>query len=442
MLKVFTNYFRSSLKRKRQAWYLYDWANSAYSTTVITLFLGPFLTELAKSVSKNNLVSIFGVLVPAGSIFPYSISISVLLQAFFLPLVGAIADYTKYKNLLLALFTFIGAVSTILFFVISGNIFLFGAVLLIISNVSFGASVVIYNSLLNEISTVNEREEVSSKGWAVGYIGGGLLLIFNLLIFTNNQSLGISQDFSVRLNIALAGIWWGLFSLPVIFAFSNSKKANKGNTGNFSKKIFANSFKQLIGTFKDAKNYPITLMFLLAYLFYNDGVQSVISLSSQFGQEELHLNMLFLTIVILVVQFVAAFGAILFLKLSKMFSEKKSILIAITIWIFIIIYAFGFLKGQTDFFILAMCIAIVMGGIQSISRSLYSKLIPQSKESEYFSIYEISEKGTSWLGPFAFGLTYQLTFSYRFAILSLLIFFLIGGLILFFTKVNPSKELI
>ncbi len=439
MLKVFTNYFRSSLKRKRRSWYLYDWANSAYSTTVITLFLGPFLTELAKSVSKNNLVQIFGIPFPAGSIFPYSISISVLLQAFLLPLVGAIADYTKYKNLLLALFTFIGAVATVLFFIISGNIFLLGAVLLIISNVSFGASVVIYNSLLNEISTVDEREEVSSKGWAVGYIGGGLLLIFNLLIFTNNQSLGISQNLSVRLNIALAGIWWGLFSLPVIFAFSNPKKSNKEK---FSNKIFANSFKQLIGTFKDAKNYPITLMFLLAYLFYNDGVQSVISLSSQFGQEELHLSMLFLTIVILSVQFVAAFGAILFLKLSKMFSEKNSILIAIIVWVFILIYAFGFLKGQTDFFILAMCIAIVMGGIQSISRSLYSKLIPQNKESEYFSIYEISEKGTSWLGPFAFGLTYQLTLSYRFAILSLLIFFLIGGLILFFTKVNQSKELI
>jgi UMF1 family MFS transporter len=197
--------------------------------------------------------------------------------------------------------------------------------------------------------------------------------------------------------------------------------------------------KQLFITIKDAKNHPITLSFLIAYLFYNDGVQSVISLASQFGQEELKLSLSFLTIVILTVQFVAAFGAILFLNISSKFGEKQSIMFAIIVWMFILIYCFQFLSGATDFLIIAIIIAIVMGGIQAISRSLYSKLIPANKEAEYFSFYEISEKGSSWIGTMVFGLVYQMTLSYRLAILSLLIFFVIGGIILFFTKIRKNR---
>ncbi|OGU57282.1 MAG: hypothetical protein A2X64_10760 [Ignavibacteria bacterium GWF2_33_9] len=420
------------LRKKRISWYLYDWANSAYSTTVITLFLGPFLTTLAKSANETGMINFFGFIVPAGSIFPYSVSLSVILQAIFLPFIGSIADRIRFKNLFLALFVLVGAFATVLFFFINEQLVLFASLLLIISNVAFGASIVIYNSYLVEIANESEREEVSSKGWAIGYLGGGILLVINILILLNNDFIGISKDFAVRLNIAMAGVWWGLFSIPAILKFMPKFDSKKS----YSPKKDENFIKQFINTLKDVKKHPTALLFLIAYLFYNDGVQSVISLSSQFGQEELKLSLTFLTIVILIVQFVAAFGSMLFFKISRKLGEKNSILLAIFIWIFLVFYAFAILKGAVDFLILAIIIAIVMGGTQSLSRSLYSKLIPKSKEAEYFSFYEISEKGSSWIGPLLFGLIYQLTLSYRLAILSLMFFFIIGGLILFFTKIN------
>jgi UMF1 family MFS transporter len=426
----------ADLKKKRNSWYLYDWANSAYSTTVITLFLGPYLTTLAKLSSTSGNLNILGLEIPAGSIFPYSVSLSVILQALLLPYIGALADNFKNKNYLLGLFVIIGSLFTLSFFFLSPELVLFGAFSLIISNVAFGASIVISNSFLNQLATENEREKVSSRGWAIGYLGGGILLVLNLLIYSYFDLLNITQDLAIRINLASAGIWWALFSIPAFRQLRNFGSPINSING---ERIVRKPLKQLFITIKDAKNHPITLSFLIAYLFYNDGVQSVISLASQFGQEELKLSLSFLTIVILTVQFVAAFGAILFLNISSKFGEKQSIMFAIIVWMFILIYCFQFLSGATDFLIIAIIIAIVMGGIQAISRSLYSKLIPANKEAEYFSFYEISEKGSSWIGTMVFGLVYQMTLSYRLAILSLLIFFVIGGIILFFTKIRKNR---
>lgn len=421
--------FNQLFTNKLYSWYLYDWANSAYSTTVITLFLGPYLTSLAKSEEYGGLVTFFGFSVPSGSIFPYAISISVVLQALLLPIIGAFTDYFAKKNLLLGLFTTIGALSTISF-LFELN-YILASIMLIISNVAFGSAIVIYNSFLNQISTESERKRVSSVGWSIGYLGGGLLLVINLLIFQNFETLGLTKGFSVRLNIALAGFWWAVFALPAII----NLRFNQHQAGNSKVlSIMLLTFKQLKQTFRMILQNRVALMFLIAYLLYNDGVQSVISLSSLFGQEELNLSIEFLTIVILVVQFFAAFGALLFNKIADFIGEKKTLLFMILIWIFILLYAFLLLRNEYDFFSLALFIAMVMGGIQAISRSVFSKLIEKGKEAEYFSLYEISEKGTSWMGPFLFGLTYQLTGSYRFAILSLALFFVIGGIILFLTK--------
>ncbi|HRS01034.1 MAG TPA: MFS transporter [Bacteroidota bacterium] len=429
-----------SSKKELTSWYLYDWANSAYSTTVITLFLGPYLTTIAKDAQVNGLVNFFGFSIPAGSIFPYSITISVILQVLILPIIGGIADYSRRKKSLLGIFAISGAILTTLFFFLDDGLYIYGSILLIFSNLFFGCSIIVYNSFLNDISSYSERERVSSKGWATGYVGGGLLLILNLILFLFHNNFGLTNSLAVRINLASAGVWWGLFSIPsLIYLKSNPSKANYKKMP-FSYAI-SGSFKSIIATFKDAKNYPMALLFLLAYLFYNDGVQSVITLSSLFGQEELGLELTFLTIVILVVQFVAALGSMIFYWATKKLGEKNTLVICIVLWCCVIFYAFAFLSGKIDFFILAIIIALLMGGTQAISRSLYSKLIPIGKEAEYFSIYEISEKGTSWLGPFAFGLIFQLTRSYRFAILSLLIFFVVGGIILVFSKIRLNNQL-
>lgn len=423
------------LSNKLYSWYLYDWANSAYSTTVITLFLGPYLTSLAKSGEINGLISLFGIPIPAGSIFPYTISISVILQALLLPLIGAFTDYFPKKNILLGIFTFIGAISTIAF--LNELNYLLAAIMLIISNFSFGAAIVIYNSFLNQVSNEDDRKRVSSIGWAVGYLGGGLLLVINLLIFQNYELLGITKGFSVRINIALAGVWWAIFALPAII---NLKFQNNSIIKSKISSIFFSTLKQLKETFREILRNRIALMFLIAFLLYNDGVQAVISLSSLFGQEELKLGIEFLTIVILVVQFFAAFGALMFNKIADWIGEKRTLLYMIVIWILILLYAYLLLNNAYDFFTLALFIALVMGGIQAISRSVYSKLIPQGREAEFFSFYEISEKGTSWMGPFLFGLIYQITNSYRYAILSLALFFVLGGIILLLTKIEKNLK--
>lgn len=423
--------FNQLLTNKLYSWYLYDWANSSYSTTVITLFLGPYLTSLAKAKEYEGLVNFFGLSIPSGSVFPYAISVSVILQALLLPIIGAFTDYFEKKNILLGLFTLIGASSTIAFlFEIDYSI---ASLFLIISNVAFGSAIVIYNSFLNQISNESERKRVSSIGWAIGYLGGGSLLVINLLIFQNFEILGLTKSFSVRLNIALAGFWWAIFALPAII----NLRFNQFNTQNSKiTNILLDTYKHLKHTTKLILRNRIALMFLLAYLLYNDGVQAVISLSSLFGQEELGLGIEFLTIVILVVQFFAAFGALMFNKVADYIGEKRTLLLMMLIWLLILIYAFLLLNNAYDFFSLALFIALVMGGIQAISRSVFSKLIEQGKEAEYFSFYEISEKGTSWMGPFLFGLTYQLTGSYRFAILSLALFFVLGGILLLLTKIE------
>lgn len=433
-----------STKRELRSWYLYDWANSSYSTTVITLFLGPYLTTIAENAQVDGIVNFFGFPIPAGSVFPYSITISVILQALVLPIIGGIADYSKRKKTLLGIFALSGAILTTLFFFLADGKYIYGALLLIFSNLFFGCSIVIYNSFLNDISSFTDREKVSSKGWATGYLGGGLLLVLNLLLFLFHNNLGISNSLAVRINLASAGVWWGLFSIPALLFLKNKSSQNEYENRNVSiSKSITGSLNKISATFRDAKNYPMALMFLLAYLFYNDGVQSVITLSSLFGQQELGLELTFLTIVILAVQFVAAFGSILYYWVTRKLGEKNTLVISIFIWCCVIFYAFAFLTGKIDFFILAMIIALLMGGTQAISRSLFSKLIPQDKEAEYFSIYEISEKGTSWLGPLAFGLVFQITHSYRIAILSLLLFFIIGGTILLFSKIrlNNNREI-
>lgn len=429
---------KDAQKRERLGWYFYDWANSAFPTTVITVFLGPYLTTIANNSARNGLIDVYGFQVASGSYYPYLVSLSVLLQVIFLPLVGSIADKTKAKKIILGISAYVGAIATIMLYFLQGDKYIFGGWMFVIANIGYGSSVVVYNSILNDISTINERDEVSSKGWAFGYIGGGLLLLFNLILFLQADSLNISKSDSVRICLASAGLWWAIFTIfPLVWIRKYNVQIDHQNK---IKNFFSGGFLQFKTTLINAKKYPRTLFFLIAYLMYNDGVQAVIALSAQFGQEELGLEMSFLTLVILVVQFVAFGGALSFGKLAQKIGTKNSLVINIVIWIGAIIFAFAFLHGKYEFFVLGIVIGLVMGGTQALSRSLFSKIIPKNQEAEYFSLYEISERGTSWMAPFIFGLVYQITSSYRFAILSLLVFFIVGLYLLLRVKVEKAIQ--
>ena len=423
--------------KERIGWYMYDWANSAFYTTVITVFLGPYLTAIASNASdKVGYIYPLGIPVFHGSYFAYVVSLSVLLQVFILPLLGSIADYSKSKKFLLILFAYIGSLATASLFFVQGNDYILGGILFIVANLSFGISVVMYNAFLNDISNSKNVDLISSIGWSIGYLGGGLLLLINLILFSNSKTFNISEVMAVRICLCSAGLWWGLFTIfPAIWLKSreNIIKLPKDKT------YFSIGFKKFFETLKSLKKYPLTLYFLIAYLLYNDGVQTVIVVASQFGKEEIGLKIATLTQVILIVQFVAFFGGLFFNKLAKISSAKISIIITLIIWTIAIIFSYKFLANEMQFYCLGITIGFIMGGTQALSRSIFSQLIPIGKEAEYFSLYEISDKGTSWLGPLLFGLALQYSTSYRLAILSLIIFFIIGLVMLLKFNFKEAK---
>jgi UMF1 family MFS transporter len=414
--------------RERAGWYVYDWANSAFSTTVVTVFLGPYLTTITRAAADaGGFVYPLGLPVQAGAFFPYMVSLSVLLQVLCLPLFGAIADYSGRKRALLALATYLGALATAGLALVQGTAYLLGGLLFVIANLCFGAAIVFYNAFLPEIAGPDQRDAVSSTGWATGYLGGGLLLGLNLLFFSQAGALGLTPGETVRLSFLSAALWWGGFALITLATVRGRQPARPLPPGEHYLTV---GLRQLLGTLRRARAYPQTLLFLVAYLLYNDGIETVISLSAQFGQEELGLSVGTLTSVILMVQFIAFAGALGFNAVARRAGARRTVMLTLVIWAGALAYAYAALRTTLDFYLLAAVIALVLGGSQALSRSLYSLMIPRGQEAEYFGLYEISDKGTSWLGPLLYGLALQFTGNYRAAILSIVVFFIAGLLLL------------
>lgn len=428
---------RQARRREQRGWYFYDWANSAFPTTVVAVFLGPYLTALTENAAgASGFVYLLGIPVRAGSFFPYVLSLSVLLQVLLLPIIGAVADRTQRKKQLLALFAYIGAVATMGLYLAQGSAYLLGGLLFLVANLAFGASVVVYNAFLPEIAEPEERDRVSSRGWALGYLGGGMLLAANLALFTAHESLGLSEGHAVRISLLSAGAWWALFALIPLKTLQSRRPAHPSEQG---VTVVSASFRQLFSTLRAARAYPQTLLFLAAYLLYNDGIQTVIALAATYGAEELELEQSTLISAILMVQFVAFLGALLLGAFARLFGAKRVVLASLVLWTAVVGVGY-FLEARAalQFYLLAAFIGIVLGGTQALSRSLFSHMIPLGQEAEYFSLYEISERGTSWLGTLIFGLTLQLTGSYRSALVSLVVFFVAGFALLAVVNVRRA----
>lgn len=428
-------------------WAMYDWANSAFSTTVGTVFLGPFVASLARAAAAGNAtVSFFGIPVAPDSFLPYCISISVGLQVLFLPILGAIADYSHLRKRMMQLFATIGAVMTMAMFLVTGPTWWLGGVLFVFANLSFGASMVFYNSYLPDIASEDQRDSVSSFGWAMGYLGGGLLLLLNLILYQFRKSI-FGDDpgsLAVRINLASAGVWWLGWSL---WTFATLKPRHAVKALPAGENYLTIGFKQLAQTFREAKHYPHTLRFLLAYLLYNDGIQTVIAVTAIFAaapllQGGLEIEQGSLILIILMIQFVAFFGAMGFGWLARRLGTVRALIASLILWTGVVIYAYFGLRGETlilglpqrvfEFWLLGAAVALVMGGSQALSRSLFAQMIPPGKEAEFFAIYEVSERGTSWTGPLVFGLANQIFGSLRPALLSLIIYFVFGLVMLLF----------
>ena len=419
-------------RREQMGWYFYDWANSAFSTTVGAVFLGPYVSSLTEQAAgPDGLVRLLGIPIAPYSLVSYCITISVILQVLFLPILGAIADYSNLRKRLMQIFAVSGSVTTMFMFFVSAQTWWLGCLLFIVANLCFGAAIVFYNAFLPDIAEPDERDRVSSVGWALGYLGGGILLTLNLILFLMRDTIGIDSGMAVRINLFSAGLWWFGWSFVtwrLLRSRDIAKALKPGET------YLSTGLKQLWATFKETAKYPHTIRFLLAYLLYNDGIQTVFASAAVFAAAPLVRGGLgieqgMLTQVILMIQFVAFGGALLFGRIAIRIGAKRALIIGLVIWTVVVIYAYLGLRGESrflQFWILGAFIALVMGGTQAVSRSLFANMIPPGKEAEFFSIYEVSERGTSWLGPLAFGLVNQLSGSLRPAIASIILFFVVG----------------
>jgi MFS transporter, UMF1 family len=305
--------------------------------------------------------------------------------------------------------------------------------------VCLGAAQVVYDSLLCRIASPDDRDKVSSRGWALGYLGGGLLLAINLVL-VQMLPFGLDTETVVRISLLSAGLWWAGFTLIPVLGMWNLRGVERPEVARDAG-VVGGSLRQLRDTFTELRSYPQTMLFLLAYLFFNDGIQTVIGSSSLYGAEELNFTQAQLITTILLVQFVAFGGALLFGRLAARIGAWRSVLWSLGLWTVAVTLAF-FVPEKAFFAFLALgvLIGIVLGGSQALARSLYSQLIPRNREAEFFSLYQAMERGTSWFGTLTFGIVHQLTDSYRWAIVALIVFFVLGGALL--SRVNVRQGII
>ena len=431
-------------RREILGWLTYDWANSAFYTTVVSVLLGPYLTSLAQAqVGENGVIFDFGFLgaLTAKNLFSLTITASVFCQVLFLPVLGAVADYSNLKKRLMAFCCYLGVTASSLLFCVTDGLYIFGSVLLVIANLSFGAANVFYNAYLIDLTTEDRRDSISSYGFAAGYAGGILMLILNILFVQNAASFGLTTGFAVRLSLLAASLWWGIFAL-VTFSLIKSRGAVKELPEN--KNIVSVGFGAVGNTFRELIKLRLSAQFLIASFCYNNGIQTVITSASVFLAQELFVargeeaSQSFLLGIFLAAQISALVGAIGFERLARIIGAKKTLLISLFVWICIVIYAYGFLQTTAQAWVMSVFIGLVLGSSQALSRSLYSQMIPKGREAAFFGLYEISERGTSLVGSLVFGIVVGITGSFRQAILSMILFFAVGIIILLFTDTDRA----
>jgi UMF1 family MFS transporter len=423
--------------KEQHAWNWYDWANSAYYTTVLSVLFAPFMITVAGRAAGcgdsaddtcSKTVDVLGLHVAAGSLPFYLTSFATILSAFLLPIVGAVVDRSSRKRVHMAAFAWSGSCFAALLFLMRGDHWQLGAVAVVLSSILAGCSLVSYYAILVDISTEDERDRVSSRGWAWGYLGGGVLLALNLAMVLGRDALGLDKELAVRLSLLSAALWWAGFTfIPFLRLRDHPAQDVVPEAGG----LLSRSFGQLFTTLREMRRFPMTLTFLVAFLFYNDGIQTVIGVASTYGSKELGFGDSVLIATILMIQFVAYGGALLFGRLAATYGAYRCILWGTYAWMAIVVLAMFLPRKNVATFLLAgVAIAIVLGGTQALSRSFFSLLIPRGREGEYFALYNACERGTSWFGTFLFGVVFQVTGSYRPAIVALIVFFVLGAVFL------------
>lgn len=405
-----------------RAWTFFDWANSAFALVITAAIFPAYFSTVT-----DDELSLLGISMSNSSLYAYAVSFSYLLIALVSPLLSGIADYGGKRMFFLRFFTYMGSLGCLTLYFFEGMPTLsLGLISFVLGMIGFAGGLVFYNAYLPVIASDDRYDVVSAKGFAMGYIGSVLLLVTNLVIIMNAEALGFSDKGSAtRLSFLMVGLWWlGFAQIPF-------RRLPPDPPASPNQDLITRGFRELAAVAATVARSANILNFLLAFFFYSAGVQTVIFLAATFAEKELRFETVELIITILILQLVAIGGAYLFARLSALKGNKFSLFTMLIIWT-LICFAAHEVYTKTQFYILAACVGLVMGGIQSLSRSTYSKLIPEGTKdtTSYFSFYDVLEKVAIIIGTFGFGFIEQLTGSMRSSVLFLGLFFIAGLLIL------------
>jgi len=433
-----------SNKKLHRAWSMYDWANSAYNLVITsTIFPAYYLavtTLKDGDTTISDQVSFFGLSVTNSVLSEYAIAFAYLVIAFLSPILSSIADYKGNKKSFMRLFCYIGALACAGLYFFTGDTLEFGIICFVIAAIGYCGSLVFYNAFLPEIATELERDKVSAQGFSYGYIGSVLLqLICFIFVFRPQwfSWLGIyNEGDASRFSFLLVGIWWFAFAHIPLVKLPKGKPLEQHPEAN----IFSNGFKELRKVYGQLKGLPVLKTYLAAFFFYSMGVQTVMLAATLFGSKELNLETSQLIMTILIIQLVAIAGAYVMARFSQRFGNLPVLLGVVFVWVLICVFAY-FITTAMHFYIIATVVGLVMGGIQSLSRSTYSKLMPPTRDTaSFFSFFDVTEKIAIVIGMFSFGFIEHLTGSMRDSIIALVSFFAIGAAILYLAIIRARKE--
>ena len=429
--------------RTVRAWAFFDWANSSYALVISVAIFPAYYTQIT-----SERISIGSMSISNSGLYAFSISAAYLLIAALSPFLSGIADYGGKKKGFMRFFTTMGSMACVSMFFFKGDMGLheatqpigqlfLGTGSFMIATIGFAGALVFYNAFLPEIVTEDQYDRVSARGFSYGYIGSVLLLITNLLVITYPQTFGLPAEgtLPIRLSFVMVGLWWfGFAQIPF-------RGLPADSPGQPIKKLLTKGFKELKKTWQVVRTEGNMLGFLSAFFFYSAGVQTVLFLAATFAEKELHFGTSQLIIIILLLQLVAILGAVLFARVSEKRGNKFALMTMLCIWVLICILAY-YVETSTQFYFIAAAVGTVMGGIQSLSRSTYSKLLPVGTEdtASFFSFYDILEKSAIVLGTFSFGIIEQITGGMRNSILALILFFVIGLVLLARVRIKHSHK--
>jgi UMF1 family MFS transporter len=414
-------------------WAMYDWANSTYSLVITSTIFPAYYTAIAPKQ-----IFMFGRTFERNALASYAISLSFLIIAVLSPILSSIADYKGNKKTFMKCFCYLGCSACLLMIFFTKENIGFGLLLSMVATIGYCGSIVFYNAYLPEIAAEQDQDRVSAKGFAMGYIGSVILMVLCLSVITLNDNLHLGWgSWPARISFLSVGLWWAGFAQYTFKVLPPSKASVQHPEHN----TLVNGFYELKKVWNQLRHYPLLKKYLLSFFFYNMGVQTVMYMATYFAADEIKMQPTQLIITILIIQLVAIFGAYLFSILSNKTNNIFTLAVAIVGWIGICIFAY-LTTTPMQFYILALCVGLVMGGIQSMSRSTYSKFLPETKDTaSYFSFFDVCDKIGTVIGTFSFGFVAEIFNGMRNSVLALMAYFIIGFILLMFVRMKNKIAL-